>query len=381
MRGLALLLVASTAVAASACGATQVPTGDAGTSDAGWDAGAPDGGDDAGVPDGGPLTATVFPRVGAPTDSVFNPAGPGLVLMGGGADVDQAFVWMRSTLAGTLGQPAGDVVVLRATGTNAYDAYIAGLAPFNSVQTVLLPPPSTLTDLRTAAALVDKAEAVFFAGGDQSHYAAWAGTELLLAVQRVYARGGVVGGTSAGLAVLGQFVFDARVASVTSAEALANPFAAGVTFTRGALRFGPLDLALTDTHFGARDRFGRLTAFMARQHADGAVPGGAQVLGLGVDQAAAVVVNAAGQGRLVRDSGSTGVAYFVLGGPATQVVAGQPLVYPNLTVMRLDAAGQLWDFGRRCGTGPTYALSVDARQANPFSVDPYPAAGPAGTCP
>ena len=43
------------------------------------------------------------------------------------------------------------MVVLRATGTNAYDAYLLGLAPFNSVQTVLLPPPSTLTDLRTSA--------------------------------------------------------------------------------------------------------------------------------------------------------------------------------------------------------------------------------------
>lgn len=345
--------------------------------DGGFDGGL-DGGADAGQSvDAGQVTATVFPRVGSASDSVGTLQGPGLVLMGGGTDVDSAFTWMRGTLAAGAGR-FGDVVVLRASGSNAYDSYLYALAPFNSVQTVLLPPPSTLADLQLAAALVDQAEAVWFAGGDQSRYAAWSGTALMDAVQRAYGRGGVVGGTSAGLAMLGQFAFDARVGSVTSSEALANPYRADVTFTRGALRFPPLDGVITDSHFGPRDRFGRLTAFMARQVADGAA---SAVLGVGVDEATAVLVDATGRATLVRQGGS-GKAYFVSGGAASQCAPGQPLVYPSLTVTRLDAPGQFFDFTRRCGTGPRYALNVDARQADPFGgTDPYAAAGAPGTCP
>jgi len=43
---------------------------------------------------------------------------PGLVLMGGGTDVDAAFKWMVAKAQG------GDFVVLRSTGTDAYNEYI-----------------------------------------------------------------------------------------------------------------------------------------------------------------------------------------------------------------------------------------------------------------
>jgi cyanophycinase len=367
---------------AAACSAPQPLPEDAGAEP---DAAVPDAGspEDAGaesdagteVPDAGPVTATVFPRVGAASDSQLTPNGPGLILGGGGTDVDAEFVWMRQQLSTDASTRLGDVVVLRASGADGYTQYIYDLAPFNSVQTVLLPPPSTLADLRLAAGLVDRAEAVFFAGGDQSRYAAWAGTELMAAVQRVYNRGGVVGGTSAGLAMLGEYVYDARTGSATSAEALANPYAASISFTRGALSFPFLAGAITDSHFRPRDRFGRLAAFMARQQA-------ASILGIGVDEQTAVVVDKTGRATLLRQGASTGAAYFVAGGMATQLQAGQPLVYPGLTVLRLDAAGQYYDLVRRCGTGRSYAVSVDARQPDPYGgVNPYTAAGVTGTCP
>ena len=366
-------------------GAPDAGAPDAGAPDAGApDAGAPDAGaPDAGAPDAGAVTATVFPRVGAATDSVFTPSGPGLILMGGGRDVDAAFVWMRTTLSSTVGARLGDVVVLRATGANAYTSYIYGLAPFSSVQTVLLPAPSTPADLLLAASIVDRAEAVFFAGGDQSHYTAWAGSPLIAAVQRVYARGGVVGGTSAGLAILGQFVYDARVGSATSAEALANPYAGLITFTRDELVFPSMAGLITDTHFANRDRLGRLTVFMARQIADGAITGGApKVLGVGVDEETAIVVDSTGRGTLLRQGASTGAAYFVLGGAAAQVAAGQPLIYPSINVTRIDAANQYYDFAKRCGSGPAYVVSVDATKPDPFGgVNPYTASGAAAPCP
>jgi cyanophycinase len=48
---------------------------------------------------------------------------PGLVLMGGGSDVDAAFQWMCQRAGG------GDFVVIRTTGTDAYNPYIQQLCP------------------------------------------------------------------------------------------------------------------------------------------------------------------------------------------------------------------------------------------------------------
>src|SRR6476469_8534778 len=55
---------------------------------------------------------------------------PGLVLMGGGTDVDAAFQWMCQRAGG------GDFLVIRTTGTDAYNPYIQQLCPDeNSVAT------------------------------------------------------------------------------------------------------------------------------------------------------------------------------------------------------------------------------------------------------
>src|SRR6188768_1184133 len=61
-------------------------------------------------------------RVGNPND-IVTAVSPGVVLMGGGTDVDAAFQWMCSK-AGN-----GDFLVIRATGTDAYNPYIQDLCP------------------------------------------------------------------------------------------------------------------------------------------------------------------------------------------------------------------------------------------------------------
>ncbi len=43
----------------------------------------------------------------------------GTILAGGGSDVDEAFKWMISKSGG-----GGDIVVIRASGTAAYNSYI-----------------------------------------------------------------------------------------------------------------------------------------------------------------------------------------------------------------------------------------------------------------
>ena len=88
-------------------------------------------------------------RVGNPADVTTATTG-GTVLMGGSTDVDAAFQWM----CGRAGN--GDFLVIRATGTDAYNPYIQQLCPAaNSVATVALLRLSALTGERRYAEAAD----------------------------------------------------------------------------------------------------------------------------------------------------------------------------------------------------------------------------------
>src|SRR5258705_5256651 len=72
--------------------------------------------------------------VGNPADAP-EPSGlsSGLVLMGGGLDVDEAYQWMCQRAGG------GDFVVIRTTGTDAYNPYLQQLCPqMDSIETIII---------------------------------------------------------------------------------------------------------------------------------------------------------------------------------------------------------------------------------------------------
>jgi cyanophycinase-like exopeptidase len=321
--------------------------------------------------------------------------------MGGGTDVDDAFVWMHDTLAGSSSTKLGNVVVLRADDDtdNAYTSYIYGLAPFQSVETIYLGgspsngTPATPTDLAIAAHYIDESDAVFFAGGDQADYVSWNGSPLTVAVASLYARGGIVGGTSAGCAIQGAFVFDsvaadaAGGANVETPDAVADPYEPTVSFTRGMFDFAAIPNVLTDMHFVTRDRVGRLAAFIARQYADGVAPDG--VVGVGVDESNALLVDKSGHATLAQQSGGTEAAsgtgaYIVQpAGPATTCVASSPLLYEDLVVTRLsNTTTDSFDFARACGTGMQFNLTVNgATPSSPYAPNPYTTNGAPTQCP
>lgn len=280
--------------------------------------------------------------VGNPADALTAPTG-GLLLMGGGTDVDAAFTWMIGRAGG------GDVLVLRATGTDAYNPYILGLGPADSVETIVLKnrrastEPFVLDRIRAA-------EAIFFAGGDQSDYVdRIKGTPIEDEVHAAVARGAVVGGTSAGLAILGEFVFTAARGTVTSADALADPYGKRVALDRDFLTMPFLGNVITDSHFAERDRMGRFVTFLARLVADGWTPA---ARGLAIDSETAVLVDAAGQATVVSNPGdATPYAYFVTGPGAAEVIAPKtPLTYGNLAVYRVTP-GATFDLTQWQGTG------------------------------
>src|SRR5438874_12395139 len=86
-------------------------------------------------------------RLGNPTD-VTTPTTAGTVLTGGGTDVDAAFQWMCQRSGG------GDLLVIRATGTDAYNPYLQSLCPTeNSVATLIIPSRTAASDPFVRAAI------------------------------------------------------------------------------------------------------------------------------------------------------------------------------------------------------------------------------------
>ena len=78
------------------------------------------------------------------------------------------------------------------------------------------------------------AEAIWIAGGAQDDYINyWAGTPVQVALNTSIGRGVPIGGTSAGLAVLTQYVYSALGSKgVTSAQALADPYNRYITLAQ-----------------------------------------------------------------------------------------------------------------------------------------------------
>ncbi len=256
---------------------------------------------------------------GDPADALINPTGPGLIVMGGSTDVDAAFDWQLQYIGG------GDVVVLRTSGADGYNDYLFGdIGGIDSVETLMVTSKELAMDPYVAWT-VAHAEAVFMAGGDQATYLkAWKDTPVEDAIAEVYARGGVVGGTSAGAAVLGELIYAAYNDSVIEDEALLDPFNKYMSFERDFLAFAPLQRVITDTHFTARRRLCRLIGFVARMVVD---DWGDPVLGLGVDEQTALVIGPDGLGTVL---GVGGVHLLHSAGEPQQCVPGETLEYAGL---------------------------------------------------
>jgi cyanophycinase len=276
----------------------------------------------------------------------------GLGLMGGGTDVDALFTWMSDRAGG------GDFVVIRASGADGYNQYVFDLGSFDSVETLVLKNRAASSD-PFVLERINNAEALFIAGGDQSNYVDnWKGTQVEDAIHALAARGVPIGGTSAGTAIMSEFVYAALRQSVTSSQALADPFNHNITLDRDFLTLPLMPGIITDQHLIERDRLGRTLTFMARIVADG---WSAESKAIAIDRETAVLVDASGRSTIVANADHpTPFAYFIRGG-APQVVAPKtPLTYLNLDVQRAQP-GSTFDVARWRGTGLTsYTLNVNA---------------------
>ena len=258
---------------------------------------------------------------------------------------------------------AVDVVVLAAsfpTGgrpTPECDAMV-DLPSVNRCTTLTLPDPNAAS-LDTITTHIKQAEVVYFAGGNQCDYVKWGGSPLHRAVTDAVARGGGMGGGSAGLAIQGSVVYDGCTGSVRSSEAMADPYDPAIHFTRDMFAWPVLDALVTDSHFQERDRMGRLAAFLAREHAERSLD---VMDGLGVNEGAAMVVGPTGRARVI----GNGAFFLRVDHPPERVAVGQPLTASNIAIVRLSD-GETYDLTAR----PMDAAARHDIENGTWTTDPY----------
>lgn len=263
---------------------------------------------------------------------------PGTLLVGGGDWPPEAFRW----LAARGGN--GHLLILRASyGDENQKEWFNDIGGLTSARTVVFYDRKAASD-PTVIELVRGADMIFFGGGDQSRYVRfWRDTPLLEALNAHIAAGKPVGGTSAGLAILGEFLYSAADGgSMTTPRAIADPFNSGMTLETDFLKIPTLAGVLTDSHFAERDRQGRLLAMLDNLRGRGH----AGVVGLGVDEDTALLMDAAGRARLVSLTG--GEAWLLLPDvPAERAHPGQPLRHENVRAVGIGAGSELDLPGRR----------------------------------
>lgn len=156
-----------------------------------------------------------------------------------------------------------------------------------------------------------------------------------------------IGGTSAGCAILGNWIFTAQNDSALSHEAMANPYGPKMLIGPALWKIPFMEQIITDTHFVTRNRMGRMLTFVSRIIQDNGTEVGLRedlyltssifqnTYGLGVDEKTALLLNI-----------STGVVNVV--GHNTAYICSphhlpelctneQPLTMSNISCIRLSA--------------------------------------------
>jgi cyanophycinase len=296
-----------------------------------------------------------YVRQGSPQDAQAQTEA-GIAMMGGGSDLDEAFRWLCAKASG------GDFLVVRAHGGADYNPYVAGLCQMNSVATLVIPNRKAAEEPHVAE-IIGRAEVIFVAGGDQSRYVNfWKGTPVEDAINAHVAAGKPIGGTSAGLAVLGQFVYGCledkpNDADLTSREVLADPYIKRVTVVRDFLKVPGLENILMDSHFAKRDRMGRSLGFLARIVQDGWSKAPREIA---IDEKSALLVEASGRAKVV----GTGLGVYFLQVTDTPEACkpGQPLTLRNVAAYRTPT-GAGFDVRAWSGDGgEAYSITVEAGQ-------------------
>lgn len=249
-----------------------------------------------------------------------------LLVVGGGSETNNG--WSDAPYAWAVNQTANKRVAIIGTDSNPSSwlpnyfvqlgAVFAKNFPISSV--AIANQQSTYDSLITY-------DMIFFRGGNQAnYYNRYRNTLTQQATEAVFNRGGVIGGTSAGLHILSKVVYTALNGTVYPDEALANPHNQYMTLADNFLPFVPG--VVFDSHVAERGRFGRILGFLGKWHFDR----NEALLGIGVDDKTAVCIDEAMNATVY---GTGAVSIYRAADENIFTISGSKLLATNIAVSQM----------------------------------------------
>lgn len=274
-----------------------------------------------------------------------------LIIIGGAEDKKNDCKVLREFIRQSGGRQAHIVVMTVATdlpgevGTDYQDVFERlGVEEVRIVGTV----SREEADHPETLAAVQWATGIYFTGGDQARITRYLkDTEFDRLIHQCHAQGLVIGGTSAGAAMMPDMM-------IVKGDSETNPRVEVVEMDQG---MGFLPGVVLDQHFAQRGRLGRLLSALAQEPV---------VLGLGIDENTAIVVN--------------GDVFEVIGEGAVTIVDVANITHSNLHRLLPDEALALCDAklhilpsGYRFNLKTRQPLYGDTLAVNPEALAPHAA--------
>ncbi|QTC90271.1 cyanophycinase [Brevundimonas goettingensis] len=263
-------------------------------------------------------------------------AGP-LIIIGGHEDKEGERVILKAVAERVQGRKLVIATVASHEPEGYFESYRKGFEGLGVGELVeLYVEERSESQSEAALAILENAGGIFFSGGDQLRISSQIGdTPVERRIREMHASGAVIAGTSAGASVM--------------SETMLVKGASSESYRIGELHMAPgLGLVrdvIIDQHFAERGRYGRLL---------GAVAHNPRLLGIGIDENTAVVV----EGRRLR----------VLGSGAAYVVDGETATHSNIAEARSDRALSMFDVRMHVlSSGDRFDL--DARRPSPGQDD------------
>jgi len=287
------------------------------------------------------------------------PGNGAVLLMGGGSDVDSAF---SNRVAPHIGEDS-DIVVIRTSGTDAYNDYLLGLTNANSVETLIIDSRSKANDPYVDWA-IRSAEFVWVAGGDQSDYLnQWQGTSVQNALQHVFDKGGVLGGTSAGMALMADSIYDPDgVSGAVSSEVVTDFCHSTLQFSNRFVAIPMLNNSLTDTHFQERDRMGRAVVSLGHHSSS--------FFSIAASEASSIFISSDGNG-VVDGSGEVYILKETTQTQRLTLSCGQPVNYVDVLRTKL-VSGDNYNVNTHSHNGNDLSITINGYNNNFYNpTNPY----------
>jgi cyanophycinase len=213
-----------------------------------------------------------------------------LIIGGGSENITSTTSWNYAAFNWAVGQSTNKKVAIlhyATTTSTEFENYFKNSCGATSVKSFIV--NSTGANNPTLVNEISEYDVFYLRGGDQwYYYSYWKGKLIEDAIHAKYNSGGVICGTSAGLAILSGTAFVAEYGDCYSNSAVKNYNLASITLRNDFLEMKPG--FIFDSHFTNRGRMGRLVSFMANWKKNNS----ASLVGIGVDEITALAINADG---------------------------------------------------------------------------------------